>query len=123
MKTKKTEKEKLFRIISTEYIAGLQYHDYAPGLIPEGDVRVPVKLILEPTNRHDPSAIRIMLGDYKLGYVGAKNGHTKLLMSERQQHGKGTVTGIIIRHDKTAPLWQRLVIQYRSSVKLEGEEL
>lgn len=111
-KSKTPKREKPFRIISTTYIAGVQYGDYAPGMFPDGDVRVKLQLVREPSNPRDPNAIKVMFGKAKLGYIARK--HTAAIHAEAVGQPRGTVHAVLIRHDKQSRLWEKLVVQVRT---------
>lgn len=48
-------------------VAGVQHHDYKDGLSAIGNNKL--DLVAEPTNEHDPSAVKIMHKGLLVGYV------------------------------------------------------
>lgn len=127
MSTKKTSKstatarkEKPFQVLVSCYVAGVQYGDYAPGLFPEGDVRIKVQLMRERSNPADARAIKVMFGNTKLGYVPSK--YLDLVHDAAKDQPRGTVHGILIAHNKSKPLWEKLVLQIRT-FNVENDEL
>lgn len=107
---KEKQNKKNYRVIDSRYIAGLQFYDYAPGMFPEGDQNLALDLYAEPTNMHDPKAIVIKYKGVKLGHVPRPT--NELLYAEKAAGGK--VTAWLVRHDKSARLWERLAVQYRT---------
>lgn len=71
-------------------IAGYRYH------VPEGNagisIGMPVALQPEPENEHDPSAVRVVVGERKLGYINRLQAPTFRRWLESRQ-----VTGVIER--------------------------
>lgn len=55
------------------YVAGLKFHQFreVEDELIEG---LELDLVPEPTNRFDPNAIRLMLGNTMIGFVPAKTG-------------------------------------------------
>ena len=49
------------------FIAGVAYHEYQ--MATKLKAGSSLRLVGEPSNKHDPLAIKIMFNDFKLGYV------------------------------------------------------
>lgn len=55
-------------LVQSSPIAGFRFHD-APALFHQLQVGDRIDLVREPTNPHDPAAVRVDWRGYKLGYV------------------------------------------------------
>lgn len=80
-------------------IAGVQHHDYKDGLSSIGRDRL--TLIAEPTNQHDPYAVKIMHKNLLVGYVS--RGGLQQILSRFLQAGY-TAVGSIKSPDLTNPV-------------------
>lgn len=117
-KTKKQKQIKMNRqVIATGHVAGLQFHDYAPGLIKV--TPLPLELYHERNNAYDPRAIAIYITvdgtPHKLGYV-SKNVHQTLWKHKEMGH---KISACVTKHDKEQPLWFRLAVEYSIEVPAE----
>jgi hypothetical protein len=58
-------------VLASFFVAGVQFHELkmVASLIKEGDI---LDLVLEPTNKFDPNAVRIEFQDYMVGFVPKK---------------------------------------------------
>lgn len=84
-------------------VAGLGYYDVKTAIhsIQPGAA---LRLVAEPTNPHDPFAVEIWYGDYKLGYVPrSDNRHLSRLL----QQG-ATLTCEVWKADPNATVWEMI---------------
>lgn len=115
-KSTKTATTKLEKI-AEGHVAGLQFHDYAPGLIKV--TPRDLELYHERSNAYDARAIAIYItvdgAAYKLGYV-SKSTHS--ILWQHKERGN-TIRAKVVEHDKAQPLWHRLKVEYYIEVPLK----
>jgi hypothetical protein len=91
--------------IQTSPVAGFQYH-HGPTLWAQLAEGVPLDLIREPANPHDPMAVRIDWQGYKLGYLPRRENHAVSQMLDRGE----TLHARITRLQSVADPWQRIAL-------------
>ena len=88
------------------YIAGVQHHDSYKvlNIIKEDDF---LQMVLEPSNKYDPNAVRLEWRDTMIGYVPARLSPevTALVMSDEDLYGCK-----IIEFNKDSKPWEQFKV-------------
>jgi hypothetical protein len=95
------------------FVAGVQFHQLKTVIkgIQPGDI---LTLRAEPTNKYDPNAVRIELGDVMLGYVPAKQGNLSAKVSGLLQIERLLCRVLEVNPD--AKTWEQLKVEIVSMV-------
>ena len=101
-------------------ISGVQYYDYQTALL---SLKPGTKVTLtgEPSNPHDPRAIRIDLLGIKLGYVPVKNEAQNLLWTYKEAGIK--IHASIRAYNRNNPTWAMITVVCKVAKLLNSEEL
>lgn len=93
------------RCLASFEVSGFQYWDGAT-VFSSLEPGTTVKLVAEPENPHDPSAVAIYLGETKLGYVPANmNEHLSIMLF----YGHGSsFEARVLKADPEADPWKQV---------------
>lgn len=102
------------------YIAGVQFRPGAAKILAglsEGDE---LDLVLEPTNKYDPNAVRIEVNGEHVGYVPKKfSGEISAMI---EVDGAETVQCNVTKVDPTAKQWEMCEVEITSLVEKDDIE-
>lgn len=88
-------------LIYSTFIAGFRYYE-GPKLIDKLTPGIPLDLIREPRNMHDPQAIAVHLGEVKLGFLPMSD---NLILSNLIDNGVALYADILLVSPTKDP-WQ-----------------
>jgi len=91
------------------YVAGVQHHQYKQCLQELSEIEL-LKMVPEPDNRYDPNAIKLMFGEYQIGYVPKKFSAVVSAALEISN-----VECEIVKFDPNARPWEMIEVVIRSS--------
>lgn len=89
-------------------VAGIPYRNHPPGLVASIKVGDLVTLVVEPTNRFDPNAIKVMHGTTHLGYI-----------PKIETHRVQGFTTMRVAHVDPAAKWNEVHIEEVDGVPLQ----